>query len=56
MNQRNFLEAAQKRLEVGPTDMARLLDTPFNTYKAWLYERNPLPGAARIAVNSLQAT
>lgn len=25
----------------------------FDTYKAWLYERNPLPGVAKVAINLL---
>ncbi len=53
MNQRKYLEAAQKQLDVGPVQMARLLRTPFNTYKAWLYERNPLPGVATVAIKLL---
>jgi len=33
--------------------MARLLDTKWGTYKSWLYEVNPLPGVARVAIDSL---
>lgn len=53
MNQRKYLETAQKQLHVGPVEMARLLDTSFNTYKAWLYEKNPLPGAAKAAIDCM---
>jgi len=55
MNQRKYLESAQRELKVGPADMARLLDTNFNTYKAWLYEQNPLPGVARTAIDCMLA-
>ena len=53
MNQRKYLQNAQTKLGVGPTQMARLLDTPWDTYKAWLYERNPLPGVAKVAIELL---
>ena len=53
MNQRKYLEAAQNKLKVGPVEMARLLDTPWPTYKAWLYERNKMPGIAYVAINYL---
>jgi hypothetical protein len=51
MNQRKYLERAQKKLNVGPVEMARLLDTPWNTYKAWLYEQNPMPPVAKVAID-----
>lgn len=54
MKQRQYLQAAQIKLEVGPVEMARLLDTPWDTYKAWLYERNPLPGVAKMAIELLK--
>jgi len=55
MNQRTYLESAQQTLEVGPVEMARLLDTNWNTYKSWLYERNPLPGIAKVAIERATA-
>lgn len=51
--QRQFLEKSQNKLGVGPVEMARLLETNFNTYKAWLYEINPMPGAVKIAIECL---
>jgi len=56
MSQRKYLEQAQKRLGVGPVQMARLLNTKWDTYKAWLYEVNPLPPVARIAIDLLIKT
>ncbi len=53
MNQRKYLKAAEKSLGVGPVEMARLLDTPYNTYKAWKSERNVMPGAAYVAIDLL---
>ena len=53
MNQRNYLESSQHQLKVGPVAMARLLDTNWNTYKSWLYEINPLPPVARVAIDLL---
>ncbi len=53
MKQRKYLERAQKKLKVGPVEMAQLLDTNWSTYKAWLYERNPLPGVAKVAIELL---
>ena len=48
-----FLRDAQQLLGVPATEMARQLDTSWNTYKAWLYGKNPLPGVARVAVKML---
>ncbi len=53
MNQRKYLKAAEKKLRVGPVEMARLLDTPYNTYKAWKSGRNVMPGAAYVAIKLL---
>jgi hypothetical protein len=53
LNQRRYLERAERKLEVGPVDMARLLDTSWNTYKAWKSERNPMPSVARVAIDAL---
>lgn len=50
-----FLENAQETLGIGPVEMARLLDTNFNTYKAWLYGKNPMPGVTRVAIECLMA-
>ena len=52
-SQRKYLERAQRKLNLGPVELARALDTNWNTYKAWLYERNPLPGAAKVAIELL---
>ena len=52
-SQREYLERAQRKLNLGPVELARALDTNWNTYKAWLYERNPLPGVAKVAINLL---
>lgn len=52
-NQRAYLEHAQEKMDVGPKEMAHILDTNFNTYKAWLYENNPLPGVVRVAIDCL---
>ncbi len=49
----NYLISAEKKLGVGPVEMARLLDTPYNTYKAWKSERNVMPGAAYVAIDLL---
>jgi DNA-binding transcriptional regulator YiaG len=51
MNQHKYLSQSEKSLGVGPVEMARLLDTPYNTYKAWKSGRNKLPGAAIVAIN-----
>jgi len=56
MNQRKYLENAQQTLEVGPVQMARLLDTNWNTYKSWLYEVNPMPPVARVAIDLIIKT
>ena len=54
MNQhQQFLHDAQEQLGIGPTEMARRLETNWNTYKAWLYGNNPMPGVAKIAVKGL---
>ena len=53
MNQCKYLKTAEKKLEVGPVELARLLDTPYNTYKAWKSGRNVMPGAAYVAINLL---
>lgn len=52
-SQRQYLTKSERKLEVGPVDMARLLDTNWNTYKAWKAEKNPLPGVARVAIDAL---
>ena len=54
MNQRKYLEAAEKSLGVGPVEMAQLLETSYNTYKAWKSDRNKLPGSARVAIKLLK--
>ena len=55
MNQTKYLKTAEKSLGVGPVEMARLLDTPYNTYKAWKSNRNVMPGAARVAITLLSS-
>lgn len=54
MNQTKYLSQSEKSLGVGPVEMARLLDTPYNTYKSWKSGRNKLPGVARLAVHLLR--
>ena len=53
MTQSNYLAQSEKSLEVGPIEMARLLDTSYNTYKAWKSGRNKLPGVAKVAIDLL---
>ena len=53
MLQHKYLEQSEKSLGVGPVEMARLLDTPYSTYKAWKSGRNVMPGAAYVAINLL---
>ena len=53
MNQRKCLSKAEKSLGVGPVEVARLLDAPYNTYKAWKSGRNVMPGIAYVAVELL---
>jgi hypothetical protein len=48
--QKRFLTESQQLLGLGPTAMAEALDTNWNTYKAWLYGINPMPGAAAVAI------
>ena len=54
MNQRKYLEKAEKQLGLGPIALARELDTPYETYKAWKNERNKMPGAAKVAIELLK--
>ena len=49
--QKTYLREAQETLGYGPTDMAQMLETNFNTYKAWLYGNNPMPGIAHVALD-----
>jgi len=56
LNQRLYLSQSEKFLEVGPVEMAQLLNTPYNTYKAWKSGRNKIPGVARIAIDLLIKT
>ncbi len=53
MNQHKYLKAAEQSLGVGPVELARLLDTPYDTYKAWKSGRNKLPGAVKVAITLL---
>jgi len=55
MNQTKYLSQSEKSLGVGPVEMARLLDTPYNTYKAWKSGRNKLPGVAKVAITLLSS-
>ena len=55
INQTEYLTQSEKSLGVGPVEMARLLDTPYNTYKAWKSNRNVMPGAARVAITLLSS-
>lgn len=49
--QKKYLREAQEFFGRGPTEMAQMLGTNFNTYKAWLYGENPMPGIARVAID-----
>ncbi len=51
--QRDFLTKAQAALDLSAPEMAAALETPFNTYRAWLYGRNPMPGVVAVAVRLL---
>lgn len=53
MNQTQTLNNFEKLLGVGPVDASRLLNTNYNTYKAWKSERNTMPGVAHIAISYL---
>ena len=53
MNQSEHLKQAEKSLGIGPVEMARLLNTPYNTYKAWKSGRNKLPGVVYVAIDLL---
>ena len=55
MNQRKYLTKSEKSLGIGPVEMARLLETPYNTYKAWKSGRNKLPGVAKVAITLLSS-
>ena len=48
-----YLQRAEKSLGVGPVEMAARLETSWNTYKAWKAGRNPIPGAAKVAIEAL---
>lgn len=52
-SQKEYLQDAQETLGLSVTEMASLLATPLDTYKSWLYGRNPLPGIARAAIDCL---
>lgn len=51
--QTKYLRDAQEFFGIGPAEMARKLGTNFNTYKAWLYGKNPMPGVARAAIDCM---
>lgn len=51
--QREYLEDAQKTFGFGPKQMAAVLEVNYNTYKAWLYGKNPMPNVVRVALNCL---
>lgn len=51
--QREYLSKAERKLGVGPVEMAQRLSTPWNTYKAWKGGKNPMPGIACVAIDSL---
>ena len=53
MMQTEYLIQAEKSLGVGPVEMARLLNTNYNTYKAWKNGRNKMPGVAYKAIELL---
>ena len=47
------LEIAQDALGLGPSDMARALNTPLRTYQDWLAGVNRIPGVVEVAVTLL---
>jgi hypothetical protein len=51
--QKAYLQECQELLELGPTETARLIGTNFNTYKAWLYGKTPMPELANVALDCI---
>ncbi len=47
------LEVLRKKLKIGKSDLARVLDMPHSTVRDWLSGENPTPGIAIVAVNLL---
>jgi len=47
------LLAIRQSLGIGPIAMARLLDTPYDTYMRWENGKNRITGAVAIAIRSL---
>jgi len=40
------LTAARKKLELSPTEMARAMGAPYDTYKSWQSGRRSMPAVA----------
>ena len=53
MNQRKTILRAEKALDCGPVELARLLHTPYDTLKDWKAERTVMPGVAHVAIKLL---
>ena len=51
--QKAYLRECQELLGFGPTETARLIGVNFNTYKAWLYGKNPMPELANVALDCI---
>ena len=51
--QKAYLRETQELFDRGPAEMARMLGTNYNTYKAWLYGVNAMPGVVRVAIDCL---
>lgn len=51
--QKKLLQDAEKALGVGPVDLAKMLETNWNTFKSWKAEKNPMPPVAKLALRLL---
>ena len=52
-DQRDKILEAEKALDCGPVDLARKLNTPYDTLKSWKNERVVMPGVAYVAIKLL---
>jgi len=48
--QHDKIVQAEKALNCGPVQLARLLQTPYDTLKDWKSERTVMPGVAYVAL------
>ena len=53
MNQRKTILQAEKVLDCGPVELARKLNTPYDTFKSWKNERITMPGVACLALEMI---